>query len=211
MPSTFVEPVVPPGLTRGLGHPFPEPNELPLAPTQPPGPAEYDGPSFVSYLQETLGRERADALIRRILVLDRLPKKEFPEYFPVPFSTDASGDALVKLYDAPAGSRASLHNLIVFPQSDATINPAAPYANAAAFMFLAVGAGESASDLYPGMVAFAPTSSGGPILPGNFFWGTHDAPVVWPGQSLYLAIVGTGTIASLAMQARLKLRRQEHP
>lgn len=217
MPGIQIPDFVPPGLTRGAPAPSSEPNADVLAPTQPPSPAPYDGPDFISRL-ESAGVSKDDAiraLVRRINQ-DRAPKREFEVYNPnIGGLSDASGNLVVRLYDVAQGFRLALNNVLVYPSSPTTINPSAPYGAAGAFAFLAIGSAGGGTfaaqiaTLYPGMIAFAPTSAAGPFLPGQWTYGNHDAPKITGGQSLFLCINGAAAIANLGFQIDLGGRLRE--
>jgi hypothetical protein len=46
------------------------------------------------------------------------------------------------------------------------------------------------------MIAFAPTAAAGPILPFQWEFGEHDAPIAFGGDTIFYVLVG-GTQASL--------------
>lgn len=220
MPGIQVPDFIPPGLTRGAPGPPEQPNTEPLAPTQPAGPAPYDGPDFISRLTEAgwSKEEVIAALIRRIN-LDRAPKRDMPYYNPnMGAQTDANGNLVQKLYDVAVGFKFRVHNVTVALTSLGTYDPSTPYGGAGIFMFMAIGSSGGGNDfesqitnLWPGMIAFAPVTTNGPVLPGQWTFGTHDAPLLHGGESLWLCLDGSAAIANQGLNIDIGGRLREHP
>lgn len=224
LPLDFVSPdFVPPGLTRGKDHPHNQPHTLPLAPTQPPGPAAYEGPPLTSDLEGDVDQQEVLKAILRQIRHFREPHRYIDVYNPsIGGQTDSSGNAVVKLYDVAIGFQFAVHDVLVYLTSAATYNPSNPYAAAGTYAFLAasgsIATGQGGVSnaalttlLYPGMIAFAPTSSAGPFLPGQWTFGTHDAPRLRGGSALFLCIVGAAAIASQPLSIDLGGRLVETP
>lgn len=114
--------------------------------------------------------------------------------------TDATtGNFAAMLYECPQGSEMHVVNVTVDAPGSSTITPAAPYANAASYAFLAKAppsTSPSALGLRPGLIAFAPTTSTGPIVPGQWAFDDSNARIVFGGQALFYVIVG-GSIAGI--------------
>lgn len=155
-----------------------------------------------------------DAAVRRF---DRQPPSKRYRFIPSSDTTDAStGNLALQLYEVPQGAECHLASVTVDTPSSATITPAAPYANAASYMFLAK-APPSTSDndafalsLRPGLIAFAPTAAGGPILPGQWTFGEGDAPVGFGGEMFWLVIVGGSQAAILGLTVTAKTKIIEY-
>ena len=157
--------------------------------------------------------ERDDVAPSELVYLDAAlrafanqPKKRRVYWQTAAAQTDpTSGNCIIPLYQVPAGMVAGIANVIVDTPSTAGINPAAPFANAASWAFLARASETSTlaasnvtttGGLRNGMIAFAPTAAAGPILPFQWEFGEHDAPIAFGGDTIYYVLVG-GTQASL--------------
>lgn len=190
-------------------------NALPAAPTQPESPAAYDGPLTVSWLEQRLGKEQAHGIIARLLRLGSTPKRELPRFFDVPGQLDATGSAVIKLWDCPQGWYSRLHNILVALGPTGTgagaVNPSAPIGASGVYMYLATGDQGDVNLNWGGVLAFAPTSAAGPIIPGNWTWGTKDGPILWGGQSLFLVVVGNSnaSLTTRSLQVNVGLTQIE--
>lgn len=135
-----------------------------------------------------------------------------------------TGNCAIMFFEVPQGAEAWLTNVLVDVPGSATINPAAPYANAASFQFVAKAdpstapqgtVGPSAAQvasLRLGEVGFAPTSAGGPILPGNWQWGDKSGPVGFGGEAFWYVLNGgsIAAVAGLTLRIRFRLRLVFH-
>ncbi len=131
-------------------------------------------------------------------------------------STDVTdgttGNVVLQLFEVPGGMEGRLTQLLVDVPSIATITPAAPYSNAASWAFIAIAPPSttdndaSALTLRPGMVAFAPTSAAGPILPGQWTFTDDQAPVARGGEMFYFVLVGGSIAAILSATVRARYR-----
>lgn len=135
-----------------------------------------------------------------------------------------TGNCILPLFDVPQGLQATLPMVIVDVPGSATITPVAPFSGAGCFAYLAVAPPTSsdndtvvvaANGLRNGMVAFAPTSSGGPILPGQWTFNDTNAPVAYGGSTFYFVLVGAsnGSLTNIGIQvkARVNLYRRGGP
>jgi hypothetical protein len=176
------------------------------------------GPPLFAGLHDTLAelpadeRERARAeLALRALIGRGL--HESSQFFTVGGQTDATtGNFVIPLYDCPQYWESHVTNVLVDTPNSATITPAAPFANAASWAFLAsiVGGGPraaaTAAQLRAGMIAFAPNAAGGPIVPGQWTFNDSNAPVLQGGDTLYFVLVGGSIAAILAQQIQVTVR-----
>lgn len=123
-----------------------------------------------------------------------------------------TGNLVLQLFEVPAGMEGRITNVIVDAPDSATINPSAPFANAACWAFIAVGPPTStdndglADSLRNGMVAFAPTSAAGPILPGQWTFNDPAAPVAYGGEMFYYCVHGGSIAAILNLKLRVRSR-----
>ena len=114
-----------------------------------------------------------------------------------------TGNLVLELHAVPQGMEGHIAQVTYDTPQVATINPSAPFANAASWSFLAVasrGYGQqnaNADALRAAMVAFAPSSAAGPIVPGQWTFNDSNAPVAFGGESVYLVVHG-GSQAALA-------------
>jgi hypothetical protein len=127
--------------------------------------------------------------------------------------TDATtGNLVVPLYLCPQGSELHITNVTVDAPGSATINPSAPFANAASFMFLAKAGANAATNsanattLRPGMVAFAPTSAAGPIIPGQWTFNDSNARIAFGNEQVYFVLIGGSVAAILGVSLRVSFR-----
>lgn len=134
---------------------------------------------------------------------DRAPLRERTYYVQQADQADATtGNLVLQLFEVPAGMEARLTQVTVDTPQSATINPTAPFASASAWQFIALAPPSStdndasAAGLRPGLVAFAPTSAGGPILPGQWTFHDSDAPVGRGGMMFYYVLIG-GSVSAL--------------
>jgi hypothetical protein len=128
-------------------------------------------------------------------------------------TTDATtGNLMVELYQVPAGWEAYVLYVMIDNTSSSTIIPSATFANSASWSFLVnlpkgdrgliKNANASTVQVRKGMVAFAPTSAGGPIVPGLWTFSENEAPVLRDEQSLSFSLVG-GSVAAITSQSLL--------
>jgi hypothetical protein len=118
--------------------------------------------------------------------------------------TDATtGNVVIPFFTVPAGFEGHLTSLTVDCPQQSTINPSAPFANSSSWQFVAkLPAGSTglsaaqADTLRPGLVAFAPTSAAGPIIPGQWTFNKDQAPVGRGGDVFYYVLHG-GSIAAI--------------
>ncbi len=132
-------------------------------------------------------------------------------------STDVTdgttGNVVLQLFEVPGSMEGRLTSLTVDVPQIATITPSAPFANAASWAFIAVAPPSSTDNdanaltLRNGMVAFAPTSAAGAILPGQWTFTDDQAPIARGGEMFYYVLVG-GSIAAIVaatVQARTRV------
>lgn len=163
----------------------------------PPALVQGDpSPDEISEMQRRL----VDAAIR---AFDRAPKYDRTIFQQAAGQTDTTtGNLVLELYECPQGKEGRLTNVTVDTPSTAAITATAPFASASAWAFLAVlGASSGVDNTAPlnfraGLVAFAPTSAAGPILPGQWTFNEDQSPILWGGQQLYYCLVG-GSVAAV--------------
>ncbi len=142
-----------------------------------------------------------------IRAYDRRPKKVRHVDATVGGQTNATtGNLVLPLYECPQGSELHVTNVTVDTPGSATITPSAPFANASSWMYLsAAGASTSPNNLAAvtalraGMIAFAPTSAAGPIIPGQWTFNDSNARIAFGGEMVYFVLVG-GSIAGILGQ-----------
>lgn len=150
-----------------------------------------------------------DAELQRQMVLaairayDRAPKLDREYFQSNAGQTDSTtGNLVLELFECPQGKQGRVTNVTVDAPNSLTITPAAPFANASSWAFLATlgptsGLGNAnPTALRAGLVAFAPSSAAGPIIPGQWTFNEDEAPILWGGQMLYFVLVG-GSVAGL--------------
>lgn len=144
---------------------------------------------------------------------DRAPKAEKIIYGSIGDQTDpTTGNLVVLLEQIPQGSHGRITQVTVDAPMSATITPAAPYANALSFAYVAVlpptsGVSDAtAATSRAGLVAFAPTSAAGPILPGQWTFNEDEAPVAWGGEAVYFVLVGGSVAATLNLFLQVTYR-----
>ncbi len=131
-------------------------------------------------------------------------------------STDVTdgttGNVVLQLFEVPGSMEGRLTQVLVDVPEITTITPSAPYANAASWAFLAIAPPSSTDNdalaltLRRGMVAFAPTSAAGPILPGQWTFTDDQAPVARGGEMFYFVLVGGSIAAIVAATVRARYR-----
>lgn len=196
----------------------------PLAAPQPEGRGGVQltdarqPPSMID--PETSGDPDGLTLAQRTLVetavraFDRRPQLEQTFFVPAADQTDATtGNMVLQLFEAPAGTECHLSSLLIDTPSSATITPVAPFANASVWAMICVGPPSSSDNdtvsitsLREGMVAFAPTSSGGPILPGLWTFNDSNAPIARGGEQFYYVLSGASIAGILNVRIRCRAR-----
>lgn len=144
---------------------------------------------------------------------DRGPARHRTMY---PVSADqtdgTTGNLVLQLFEVPAGMEGRITNLVVDAPQSATINPSAPYGNAASWSFIAVGPPTSTDSdaivdtLRNGMVTFAPVSAAGPIIPGQWTFNDPSAPIAYGGEMFYFCLHGGSIAAILNLMIRTRAR-----
>ncbi len=165
---------------------------------------------------EDLISAQAYAVVEAALrAFDRKERRETHYYVESADQTDATtGSAVMQLFEVPQGMEGHVSNVIVDVPQSATLTPSAPYANAASFMFLAISGPTNTDNdnaalvtgLRAGMVAFAPISAGGPMLPGQWTFNDSNAPIIFGGQTLYFVLNGGSQAAILNLYLRARTR-----
>lgn len=122
-----------------------------------------------------------------------------------------TGNAVLQLFECPAGMEARLTSVTIDAAQSATITPAAPFASASAWSFIAKAPPSNTDNdtaaqvtaLRQGLVTFAPTSAAGPILPGQWTFTDDQAPVARGGEMFFFVLVGgsVAAITNLALRA----------
>lgn len=147
-------------------------------------------------------------------------RKPLDEIFAsVSANTDAvTGNLVLELFRVPAGTVGLVTNVTVdLPAGGATgaITPTAPFANAASWSFLALGNIQSSgmqtsnpTALRPALVAFAPVTAAGPILPGQWTFSDKNGPVGQANETLYYCLVGGSQAALVATPLQATFRVQ---
>lgn len=127
--------------------------------------------------------------------------------------TDGTTGNLVQLlFNCPFGCEGKVTNVTIDAPNSATINPSAPFSNAASFAYLAItsqaGVDSNANaDRYRGgLVAFAPTSAAGPFIPGQWTFNHNASPAMQGGDQLHLIIHGGSIAALLALTIQATFR-----
>lgn len=146
---------------------------------------------------------------------DRRPKHERSIFFQVGGTTDSTTGNLVSfLYEVPQGMEGHVTNVTVDAPDTAAITPSAPFANAASFQFLAVAppataignATAATTALRAGLVAFAPTAAGGPIIPGQWTFTDSVAPIAYGGEAFWYVLVGGSQAGIAGKRLQLSIR-----
>lgn len=142
---------------------------------------------------------------------DRAPKRRMTVYPKVSGTTDATtGSIVLELFEVPAGWQAHLTQVTVDCPGSSTITPAAPFASASSWMFLAVSSRTQRATvpttIRAGAVAFAPSSAGGAILPGQWTFNDTSSPVGRGGQFFYFALVGGSQAGLTSLQVTANAR-----
>lgn len=135
-------------------------------------------------------------------------------FFPVTTDqTDATtGNVVLQLFEVPAGMEGRLCSLTIDTPQSATITPAAPFSSASAWAFIAKAPPSttdndaSALSLRQGLVAFAPVSAAGPILPGQWTFTDDQAPVARGGEMFYYVLIGGSVAAVTSLSVRATAR-----
>jgi len=174
-------------------------------------------PSLFEKLATVDGISAAELAVatRALDAYDRAPAR-VRTFFPV--ATDitdgTTGNVVLPLFDVPAGMEGRISSLTVDTPASTTITPAAPFANASSWAFIAKAPPTSTDSdtaalvlsLRQGLVAFAPTSASGPIIPGQWTFTDDQAPVARGGESFYYVLVGGSVAAILALTVRAVAR-----
>lgn len=135
-----------------------------------------------------------------------------------------TGNCVIPLFDVPQGMFAYMTMCTVDVPGSATITPVAPFGAAGVFAYIAVAPPTSSDDdtiviaqggMRNGLQAFAPTSSGGPVLPGQWTFNETNAPLAFGGESFYYVLVGASnaSLTNIGLQttARINLYRRGGP
>lgn len=178
--------------------------------------AAHLAPSVLEKVEAQDGlTEHERAVVRAALQsYDGRRRRPFTKYDQAGGQTDATtGNVVIPLYTAPAGSECHITNVFVDAPKSATISGAAPLANAAIFATLAIGSAggldaraADADALRPGGVASLPTSAAGPVVPGQWTWNDSNAPVAWGGETVYYLLHGGSQAAALNLQLQVSFR-----
>lgn len=167
---------------------------------------------------ETLGQHEL-AYLTAVLLEREVTRKqerpyyseEFHEYIQASGTTDATtGNLMIDIFEVPKGWEAHVTDVVVDVPGSASITPSAPFANAASYAYLtlipkgmkgtATAANAASAQIRDGMIAFAPSSAGGPILPGQWTFNEANAMTVSDQFIVYLALVG-GSVAAILSQS----------
>lgn len=206
----------PPGLRE-------RPTDRTEIPREPDRPAVLHPLAILNKLNkgETLEPHELALLTATFLEQQSQRRQERPYYteFAVEESavsgvTDGTtGNLVLPLYELREGWEGRIVSATIDVPGSSSITPAAPFANAASWIFLAyipkgqkgdaqpAGASNAnatapATRLRQGMVAFAPVSAAGPILPGQWTFNEDQIPVMRNEAILVFVLVG-GSIAAL--------------
>lgn len=172
-----------------------EDKQIPADSATPPYPgSESAGPALYDLVQRTSrALEVQHELIRHSLVL--MEKRFIVQQ--VSGETDANGNLDLRLFEIPQGFKLQVARVNV---EAGTFTPASPFSAANAWMALIRGLAFA-----PGCILnFGPAVAAGPLLPGIFSESTSHAPIVLGGDAISLHIVGTATLANIAIWARLQ-------
>lgn len=212
-----------PGYVRTLGGHQP-PDAIPddLAPGGLPSSAgvPVDGKSgpFMAPLIDVDAYEKHTRAIEELGRLMGLQTR--PDFVWVGASgqTDGSGNLVLPLYAPAAGMEARLHRLFLnaaVPATGARYTAASPFSAATAYLELHVAdptgydATEPSSALgISSQCDSAPTTANTPIFPGVFEYSWHQAPEATGPLGFVLYVVGSATLASTTVQARLGISLQ---
>lgn len=113
-----------------------------------------------------------------------------------------TGNLVLPLFTCPAGCEGHVTEVTVDAPYSTTITPAAPFSNASSWAFLAVSGASSSpgpgqvDSFRPGLVAFAPVTPAGPIIPGQWTFNDSSSPILRGGDSLYYCLHG-GSVAAI--------------
>jgi hypothetical protein len=209
VPGTAL-PITPPGAAtqlegRGTVIPNPERAPQPLEDRTGPGGADEIGEGQFAIVEQLLRRYDHSRKTVRTYFTEQSDQTD-----------GTTGNCVLQLFEVPQGGEAHISNVIVDAPQSATITPAAPYGNAASFAFLAISSpintdsDSAAAALRTGMVAFAPVSAAGPIIPGQWTFNDSNAPVAFGGSMVYFVLVGGSIAAVLNLNIRARCRVNLH-
>jgi hypothetical protein len=144
------------------------------------------------------------------------PKKQRFYWVTAQASTDATtGNVVIPVFQVPAGFQAGIANVVADAPDQTAITPSAPFANAASWSFVAKQRETSitnpaqavGSGLRRGLVAFAPVTAAGPILPGQWTFGSHNSPLAFGGETIYYVLVGgsQASLTNIVIQVQMRL------
>lgn len=173
-------------------------------------------PGLVDKLQNVDGLEPHERMMLELALrnFDRREPYRRTIYAQVAGETDATtGNLVVPLFTVPAGFEGHIANVTADVPDSATINGSAPLANAAIFTFLSIAAAGSFTNanadlarLRRGVVAFGPTSAGGPSLPFTWTFNDSGAPVAFGGEVVYYVLRGGNIAAALSQSVQVSYR-----
>lgn len=215
------------------GAPLPGSEIVPGLPVAEPGQAaqvegrgtvelrpEHLAPSLVDRLEEVDGLtvgERA-VILAAIRAYDHRPRQQRSIFAQAGGQTDGTtGNVVIPLFTTPAGMEGHVALVTVDCPGFATVNPSAPFANAASWAFLALAqaqGGSSASGslaasvdtLRAGLIAFAPNAAAGPIIPGTWTFNDSNAPICLAGETLFYCLHGGSQANLTALRLQVSYR-----
>lgn len=202
----------PPGLRRGASR------DLTEEPREPDRPAVLHPLTILNKLNrgESLDPHEL-ALLTATFLEQQSQRRQVRPYYTEEAIEEGSvsgtcdgttGNLVLELYTLREGWEGRLASVIVDAPGSASITPSAPYSNAASWLFLAyipkgqkadianANATTPATRLRQGMAAFAPTSSAGPIIPGQWTFNQDQILAMRNEMALVFVLVG-GSIAAL--------------
>jgi hypothetical protein len=199
---------------------------LPIQQTAHPGSPQPEGRGTVTlapgraapeampnFEQPSLSPDELALVKTAVASYDRTPRRLKTIYAAAGGQTDATtGNLILPLFLCPAGCEGHVSNVTVDAPGSATINPSAPFSNGASWEFLAKSGSSTgmlasqADTLRRGLVAFAPTSTAGPIIPGQWTFNDTNAPVLFGNEQLYYVLHGGSVAAILALALQVTYR-----
>lgn len=146
-------------------------------------------------------------------IYDQSSKKERVVYAQVAGRTDAStGNIVLPMFTVPASWECAITSVFVDAPLSTSITPSAPVASASCWAFVAAippttGLTAAAVDgLRGSAVTFAPTSAGGPIIPGQWTFNDSNAPIAYGGTQVTYLLHGGNLAALQAITVQVSFR-----
>ena len=197
--------------SRGIGT-YPGPPEVPtddLTPGQHPQPSEgYRGPSIAIPIE---GWQKMHDTIEKLA--HHMALNSRPDFVTqtATGNTDASGNAIIQIYQAAAGMEARLHRANINalnPSTGVAYNAGTPYESAGAFVDFYEGDTNDAIGI-SGQFGFLPNPplSDGPIFPGQITASFEQAPFVRGPRIMLCHVSGGPASTAVFVRYQISLKR----